>query len=52
MHLTKTASSEVAQTPESGTSKQGLGREVGVASSVLRVRNRPEFPENNLRKLT
>ena len=52
MHLTKTASSEVAQTPESATSKQGLGREVGVASSVLRVRTGPECPEDNLRELT
>ena len=33
------------------TSKLGLGREVWAASSVLRVRMRPECPEDNLREL-
>ena len=34
----------------SATSKQGLNREVQAA--LLRVRTRPECPEDNLRELT
>ena len=34
----------------SPTSKQGMGREVRAA--LLRVRTRPECPEDNLRELT
>ena len=51
-HLTATASGEVAQTLVLSTSKQGLDREVWVASSVLRVRTGPECPEDNLREVT
>ena len=40
---------EVAQTPASTTSKQGLGREVRAA--LLRVRTGPECPKGNLREL-
>ena len=46
---TATASQEVAQRLASVTGKQGWGREVRAASSVLRVRTRPE---DNLRELT
>ena len=49
--LTATASREVAQMLTSATSEQGLGREAQAASSVLRVRTRPECPEDNLREL-
>ena len=38
-----TPSREAVQTPESTTSKQGLGREVRAA--LLRVRTGPECPE-------
>ena len=38
-------SGEAAQMPASTTSKQGLGREVRAA--LLRVRIRPECPEDN-----
>ena len=51
-HLTTTTSGEVAQTLPSVTSKLGLGSEVWAASSVLRVRTRPECPEDNLREQT
>ena len=34
------------------TSEWGLGREVQDALLVLRVRTRPECPEDNLRELT
>ena len=44
-------SREVAQTPAPTTSKQGLSREAWAASSVLRVRTRPECPEDNLREI-
>ena len=50
--LIATASREVAQGLMSPTSEQGLGGEAGVASSVLRVRPGPDFPENNPRELT
>ena len=36
---------------ESATSKWGLGREVQVASLVLRVKGQPECPQDNLREL-
>jgi len=42
----------VAQTLTSATSKWGLDREAWAASSVLRVRTRPECPEDNQRELT
>ena len=42
---------EVAQTLMFTTSELWLGREVWAASSVLRVRTRPEYRENNLREL-
>ena len=48
--LTTTPSGEVAQTLASATSKWGLNREAWAA--VLRVRTRPECPEDNLRELT
>ena len=48
MHLTTTASGEVAQTLAFATSEWGLGREVRTASSVFRVRILFEFPEDNL----
>ena len=51
-HLTTTVSGEVAQTLPSVTSKLGLGSEAWAASSVLRVRTRPECPEDNLREQT
>ena len=51
-HLTTTTSGEVAQTLPSVTSKLGLGSEARAASSVLRVRTRPECPEDNLREQT
>ena len=41
---------ETVQTPESTTSKRGLGREARAA--LLRARTRPECPEGNLRELT
>ena len=50
MHLTATASREVAQRLSSTTSKPGLNREVWTA--LLRVSTRPECPEGNLRELT
>ena len=43
-------SREAAQMPAFATSKQGLGREV--CAALLRVRTRPERPEDNLRELT
>ena len=43
-------SGEAAQMPTSATSKQGLGREAWAA--LLRVRTRPECPQDNLRELT
>ena len=49
MRLTATLSREAAQTLASATSKWGLNREVRAA--LLRVRTRPEFPEDNLREL-
>ena len=45
-----TPSGEAAQMLASATSKQGLGREVRAA--LLRVRTRPECPQDNLRELT
>ena len=42
--------SEVAQMLASATSKWGLNREV--LAALLRVRTRPECPEDNLRELT
>ena len=50
--LTATASREVAQTLRSATSEQGLGKEAQAASSGLRVRTRPECPEDSLKELT
>ena len=50
--LIANASREVVQRLMSPTSEQGLGREAGVASSVLRVRPGPDFPEDNPRELT
>ena len=50
MCLTATPSGAAAQTLSSPTSKQGLNREVWAA--LLRVRTRPECPENNLSELT
>ena len=47
--LTATPRGEVAQMLASTTSKQGLNREAGAA--LLRVRTRPECPEDNLREL-
>ena len=52
MYLTTTASGEVVQMLTSATSKWGLDKEERAASSVLRVRTRPECPENNQRELT
>ena len=49
MCLTTTPSREAAQTLASATSTWGLNREVRAA--LLRVRTRPEFPEDNLREL-
>ena len=51
MDPTTIASRELAQMLVSTTSEWGLGREVWAASSVLRVRTRPEYRENNLREL-
>ena len=51
-HLTTTTSGEVAQRLAFATSEWGLDREVRPASSMLRVRTRPECPEDNLRELT
>ena len=45
-----TPSGEAVQIPAPATSKQGLGRKVRAA--LLRVRTRPECPEENLRELT
>ena len=50
MCLTTTHNGEVAQILASATSKLGLNREAWAA--LLRVRNGPEFPEDNLRELT
>ena len=50
MCLTTTPNEEVAQTLASATSKRGLNREAWAA--LLRVRNGPECPEDNLRELT
>ena len=50
MCLTATPSGEVAQMLASTTSKWGLNREARAA--LLRVRTRPECPEDNLRELT
>ena len=52
MHLTTIPSGEVAQMLASTTSEQGLGAEQGGAGCMLRVRTRPECPEDNLRELT
>ena len=43
-------SGEAVQTPASGTSKLGLGREEQAA--LLRVRTGPECPKGNMRELT
>ena len=43
-------SGEAAQTPAPATSKQGLGREA--CTALLRVRTRPECPEDNLSEIT
>ena len=51
-HLTATASREVTQRLMSTTSEQRLDREAQAASWVLRVRTRPECPEDHLRELT
>ena len=45
-----TPSGEAVQKPAFATSKRGLGREA--PSALLRVRNRPQWPEGNLRELT
>ena len=50
--LTVTVSEEVVQRLTSATSEQGLDREARPAQSMLRVRTRPECPEDNLRELT
>ena len=50
MCLITTLSREVTQMLKSATSKQELNREVQAA--LLRVRTRPECPEDNLRELT
>ena len=49
--LTATASREVAQMLVSATSKQGLVKEAHW-TLVLRVRTRPECPEDHRRELT
>ena len=49
MCLTTTPSREVAQTLASTSSKWGLNRKARAA--LLRVRTRPECPEDNLREL-
>ena len=51
MCLTTTTSGEAAQMTTSASSKWGLGREVWTASSIFRVRNRLECPEESLRGL-
>ena len=48
-YLTTTPSREVAQTLTITSNKWGLNREVQAA--LLRVRTRPECPEDNLREL-
>ena len=50
--LTATVSEEVAPRFTSATSEQGLDMEARPAQSMLRVRTRPECPEDNLRELT
>ena len=45
-----TPSREAAQIPAPITSKRGLGRVAWAA--LLRVRTRPECPQDNLRELT
>ena len=50
MRLTTTPSREVAQNLTSTSSKWGLNREVQTA--MLREKNRPECPEDNLKELT
>ena len=50
MRLTTTLSGEVAQTLTSTSRKQGA--EQGGPGCMLRVRARPEYPEDNLRELT
>ena len=52
MGLTTAPSREVAQMLVSATSEQGLGKEAQAASSGLRVRTRPECPEDSLKELT
>ena len=52
MRLTATASREVTQRLMSTTSEQRLDREAQAASWVLRVRTRPECPEDHLKELT
>ena len=47
---TATPSKEVAQRLASASSKRGLNREIQAA--LLRVRTRPECPDDNLRELT
>ena len=42
---------QVTQMLASATSQWGLGREVQAASTVLRVRTRPQWPVENLREL-
>ena len=49
MHLTATPSEEVAQTLTPTTSKSGA--EQGGTAALLKVRTRPECPEDNLREL-
>jgi len=51
MCLTVTTSREVAQMLTPTRSKWGLCREAHAGSLVLRVRTRPECPEDNLREL-
>ena len=52
-HLTANTSreGEVAQMLTSNISELGVGRQAWAASSVLRVRIRPDCPEDNLREL-
>ena len=49
MHLTATPSREVDQMLVSATSKWRLNREAWAA--LLRVRTRPECPQDNLKEL-
>ena len=51
MCLTVTTSREVAQMLTPTRSKWGLCREAHAGSLVIRVRTRPECPEDNLREL-